>query len=192
MTILQRLKQETHPWHVALESRVDIQARLKDRNAYRELLSAFYGFYAPVEQALLATAANSDICLELKSRTKVPWLVQDLQILGSDPSSTPVCEQLPELPHPAAALGCLYVLEGATLGGRYITKMLLPLGITPTTGGAFFESYGDQVGARWAEFQQAVVCYATSEERADQIVASATTTFQRFHTWIDGTLSPRA
>lgn len=192
MTILQRLKLETHQWHVALESRVDIQRRIQQRDSYRELLAAFYGFYAPLEQRLSAAAVNDEIGLDFSERTKFPWLTNDLQALGADPSSTPQCNDLPQLSDGAAALGCLYVLEGATLGGRYVTKMLQPLGITASAGGAFFHSYGEATRQKWAEFQAAVVEFSTTEKRAERVVATAVATFQCFDAWLAQRLSSTA
>ena len=44
----------------------------------------------------------------------------------------------PEIHDTAAALGALYVLEGATLGGRVIHRYVAgPLGLTPERGGAY-------------------------------------------------------
>ena len=50
-------------------------------------------------------------------------------------------------------MGCLYVLEGATLGGVVIRRhpeQKLRLG--PDNGAAFFHAYGPDTGRRWREF----------------------------------------
>lgn len=57
----------------------------------------------------------------------------------------------------AQALGCLYVLEGSTLGARYISRRLESrLLITEACGGAFFHAYGDSAAERWRAFRRFV------------------------------------
>jgi heme oxygenase len=51
------------------------------------------------------------------------------------------------------AVGCLYVLEGATLGGQFISRHLATLGIGPANGGLFFHGYGAKTGEMWKSFQ---------------------------------------
>lgn len=188
MTILQRLKQETLPLHQQLEHRVDVLHRLQNVAAYRELLLAFYGFYAPLEQAL-ETFDWPTVGLDWTERRKVERLEADLQRLGEDRSTAPRCTHLPTITDPASALGCLYVMEGATLGGQYIQKELATrLQITAENGAAFFNSYGERVGPMWTEFRQVLVNFATNSEREDQIVRAAKETFQKFDAWLASTL----
>jgi heme oxygenase len=184
MTILPRLKQETLPLHQQLEQRVDVLQRLQSVAAYRELLRAFYGFYAPLEQAL-ETFDWPAVGLEWAERRKVERLETDLQRLGVDLSTIPRCTQLPAVTDAASALGCLYVLEGATLGGQFIQKELASrLQITAENGAAFFNSYGERVGPMWAEFRQVLVSFSTNTEREDQIVRAAKDTFEKFDAWL--------
>lgn len=85
-------------------------------------------------------------------------------------------------------LGCLYVIEGATLGGQVITRHLLAThGITPETGGAFFAGYGAETGPHWQAFG-AMITAAERFGAADEIVASANRTFETLDRW----LFPRA
>jgi heme oxygenase len=184
MTILQRLKQETLPLHQQLEQRVDVLHRLQSVAAYRELLRAFYGFYAPLEQALEPFDWRV-MGLDWSERRKVERLETDLQRFGVDHSTIPRCTQLPAMTDAASALGCLYVLEGATLGGQFIQKELAArLHITAENGAAFFNSYGESVGPMWAAFRQVLVNFSTNIEREDQIVRAAKDTFEKFDAWL--------
>ncbi len=62
----------------------------------------------------------------------------------------PRCSRILSLPDLAQALGCLYVLEGATLGGQVLSRRSAePFGFTRAHGCAFFHRYGDQVGPLW-------------------------------------------
>jgi heme oxygenase (biliverdin-IX-beta and delta-forming) len=91
----------------------------------------------------------------------------------------PQCAELPELVTIPQVLGCLYVIEGATLGGQIITRHLQAnLGITPETGGAFFAGYGVENGARWQAFGAMITAAAERFGGEDEIVASANRTFE--------------
>ena len=82
-------------------------------------------------------------------------------------------------------LGCLYVIEGATLGGQVITRHLEKnLGITPESGGAFFAGYGAETGARWKEFCALLTAAAERVSGEDEIVASANDTFATLGRWL--------
>jgi hypothetical protein len=72
--------------------------------------------------------------------------------LKVDPSLVDRCPQLPELHTFHQGLGCMYVLEGSTLGSKFIAHRLAEhLRIDRSSGGAFFNAYGEATGARWAE-----------------------------------------
>ena len=183
MTVLRRLKQETASLHEQLERHVDVLARLKNVAAYRDLLLAFYGFYEPLERQLGEVDWPAGI--DWQQRRKIAMLESDLKLLAADRSSAAVCADLPAIANQAAALGCLYVLEGATLGGQIIERELNQhLQITSQTGGAFFNSYGDRVGEMWGAFRQAILAFANSNEREDAIVAAAKGTFEKFDAWL--------
>ena len=84
-------------------------------------------------------------------------------------AATPRCTDLPDCTTPEQLLGCLYVIEGATLGGRSITRHLqIRLGLTPESGGAFFDGYGAQTGSHWKAF-----CTMLSENADRQMSHSA-------------------
>jgi heme oxygenase len=87
----------------------------------------------------------------------------------------------------ADALGCLYVLEGATLGGQLIGRQVQrQLGLRSEHGCAFFAGYGaDQTGPMWKAFSEAVDAYGSAQPAAQgAIVAAACDTFLRFEHWI--------
>src|SRR5262245_27999590 len=119
-SILTLLKTQTRPLHDGLEARVDIVRRLQSRGSYVNLLAAFYGYYEPLERALLRVAQLPTVIVDLAARRKVALLERDLAELDVDPAKLPQCDQLPALDSCGAAVGCLYVVEGATLGGQII------------------------------------------------------------------------
>lgn len=181
-TILVRLKAETKAEHDAIERVLDLTSEALTLAAYRERLERLYGFHRPVEARLEAVPG-----VDLHARRKHPLLLDDLRALGTDdPERLPVCAELPPLAGPADRFGCLYVLEGATLGGRVITRHVArTLGVTPARGGRFFHGYGARTGAMWQEFGGALAAFAEAPASHDRIVAAAVATFRTLRTFCE-------
>ena len=62
--------------------------------------------------------------------------------------------ELPSIRSHQHALGALYVIEGSTLGGKIISKMISHQ--IPSTDGhglTFFNSYGDDTITMWERFK---------------------------------------
>ena len=149
-----------------------------------------YGFYKPLEAALAPW--KSFVWSESESasagREKTPLLMRDLCALsaGDALEAIPLCPETPRLETLAQALGCLYVLEGATLGGQIIGRHLQTVhGIGPDNGAAFFGGYGPETGRRWKDFGQVITRHAEREDcPAEQIIAAARETFSRYEAWV--------
>jgi len=185
--ILKNLRGQTRERHAAVEARLPLVDPALTRAAYEEILTRFYGFYLPLEGRLLAVSFWTEIGFVVEARRKVARLEQDLQQLraAAELARLPMCAELPEIASPAQALGCLYVMEGATLGGQVITRQLQKnLGITPETGGAFFAGYGAETGSRWKEFGAMITAQAPRLGQDGVIVASANRTFETLEHWL--------
>lgn len=188
-TILKRLRSETSALHAELEQKLPLVDPRLSREGYRKILEGFFGYYAPLEAQLGGSAVWAELDFDFSARRKVPQLVADLGVLGKAPEELPRCAELPELVTIPQVLGCLYVIEGATLGGQIITRHLQAnLGITPETGGAFFAGYGADTGARWQAFGAMITAAAERFGGEDEIVANANRTFETLDHW----LSPNA
>ena len=185
--ILALLKQRTTPVHKRLEHGLGLDRNLHTLADYRRLLCGFYGLYAPLEIALEAVFEAHPLPLDFAARRKVPWLERDLHALGlSAPElrAIPHCPTLPALGNLAAALGCLYVLEGATLGGQVIARYVAQTwGLTPAHGSAFFHSYGARVGECWRAFGAVLSAYAAGAPQ-EHILGAAYATFIAFERWL--------
>jgi heme oxygenase len=188
MMIHSILKQSTSEFHKAFESklRVLLSAELTlDR--YVAIQKKFYGFYRPIEARLFSIRGWDDPELKLSTRFKIPLLVGDLASLSVDPAeiaSLPCCDALPRLETVPEALGCLYVLEGSTLGGRIITALLkkvLPL--DESRGCSFFNSYGNEVGLMWSSFLAILERHCEKHDDRDVVVRSACQTFASLDRW---------
>ena len=185
--ILKRLKDETRFSHQATEKQLDLFSRMLTKLEYSRLLGLFWGFYAPIESKIGQVVGLEQLRLNLSVRQKKPLLWLDLTSLHWDEQAIqalPLCDDLPALDSVPQALGCLYVLEGSTLGGQIISRHLQEqIGITPDQGGRFFASYGQEVGSMWKGFGEIVTAFSTSPHIEDAIVNSAIQTFASFGRW---------
>jgi len=181
--VFARLKQETHDHHTRLENTVDILNRTRTVTDYQSVLETFYGFYKPIEDLLGAVEGIETISFH--ERRKVTLLQNDLKSFGlsdHDIDHLPVCADLPPLNTLDEAFGCLYVLEGSTLGGQIISRQLQKLP-PPALPHSFFISYGADVGSQWKALQAVVEHFAHDEPTHNAIVASAQATFTSLDQW---------
>ncbi len=156
------LKERTRGRHHAIEALVDIERRVATRAGYRELLVAFHRFHAAFEPALRAIEPLFIGLGDLEERAKLPLLRADLAALGAAPDPRPLV--LPQLDGLDAALGALYVTEGATLGGAQISRIAARE--VGTEALAFFGSYGARRGTMWRAFGRAVDRHVVDRDRA--------------------------
>ena len=159
---------------------------------YRQRIERFYGFYQPLERKMLERKAWFSPWLDIGERVKLPMLLADMAALGScPPASLPLCAELPELEGAPECFGCLYVLEGATLGGQVISRHLRgTLHLTPGRGGLFFDGYGARTGSMWQQFRRALTAFAESSatcgdstDAQDRVVIAARSTFDSLRLW---------
>lgn len=191
--ILASLRTETASLHERVEHAVALPARLRSDASYAELLTRFYGLCAPLEEEIRRAAAEETIAselvgLDLASRRRASRIVDDLRVLGWNDEAVAVIPRLEELPpsnNAASVYGCLYVLEGSTLGGQVIShEVELRLGLTSQHGCSFFAGYGEQTRPMWTSFCRELTAFADGNPTAhDDIVAAAVETFACFETW---------
>ena len=196
-TILKRLRLETQDEHHAVERVLGVMDAAFTRDAYRLRLEQFYGFYSPLEAALQTRCnlphecgggATLHLSMLLPRLNKTSLLRQDLSKLGVTTDDLPHCNEFPPIHTQAEVLGCLYVMEGATLGGRLITQHVqATFGVMPATGGSFFEGYGAGTGQMWQAMRQHLTTWAVDVPTENAIVASAVATFVSLRTWCERT-----
>jgi heme oxygenase len=139
---------------------------------------------SPVEAGLSRLASLRVPGLALQSRLKCSLLRDDLLVLGRDPASVRVCEKLPRLDSFLEGLGCLYVLEGSTLGAQIISRRLQEkLQLGGRSGASYFNAYGGLIGSRWTEFKR-FVSASVEPGQAQSVVEAARDTFMCFYEWL--------
>jgi heme oxygenase (biliverdin-IX-beta and delta-forming) len=187
--VLYRLRTESRPEHDAIERALDLTDSTLTLAAYRLRIEQFYGFYAPIEDRLGALGAFA--APGTGPERKAPLLLADLLVLGVAAPSLPQCQALPDLTGAAEMLGCLYVLEGATLGGQVIARRLRDtLGIGPASGASFFHGHGEETGARWRAFTAVLAASGRDEVHQDAMVRSAIGTFRALRLWCEARPTP--
>jgi heme oxygenase (biliverdin-IX-beta and delta-forming) len=180
------LREATYAVHQRLESSLRLTAPDLTRNEYLQTLGCFFSTYLALESELEKHAPLlHEVGIDWQERRKVPLLQRDLEALGqadahgvrlTSRAEVPPLETLPQ------AMGCLYVLEGATLGGTLISANLRRvLGIGPESGGAFFASYGGAVQIQWQRFCVALEKSLSDVHGRQQAAASAIATFELFN-----------
>jgi len=186
--ILARLKLETAAEHAQIEAATRIMRPDIGLPDYREYLERSYGFYLPVEQMLERIGVWPALELDGAPRVKLPLLARDLMLLERDPSVLPICAALPQLGGGLPeAVGCAYVLEGSTLGGRVISRHVQTR-LGPQVPHRFLDAYGADTGERWQAFRAALRWFAESRDIENRVIAGARQTFESFTRWLNPAL----
>ncbi len=187
-SLLEALRTGTALLHIALEKRLPFFSERLDAGWYQRLLQAYHGFYQPMEAALYDSGLIPE-GFDQALRVKTPTLVSDLHALGVDAAvvqALPRCAHLPSIDSPAACLGVLYVLEGATLGGQVLRReMIQRLAINADNGGAFLNVYGAETGRRWKDFLDYLGRQPLDTPAKQRAVEAARSTFSCFEQWLD-------
>ena len=180
-----RLRPQLRQATARLHHRVEDQLQLLDAELslerYSRILEVFLGFYAPVEAGLFAGPS-----LEVSLRDRSELLRCDLVALGRsrrDVANLPRCTELPRLASVEDAAGCLYVVEGACLGGQVVARAVnRRLGISIESGGSFFVGDGNKTSLRWATVLAWLEGF--SGTRTEHVVRAACETFETLSRWI--------
>jgi len=189
MSAMAELRLATWPSHQRLERHLDIKSRFADLAAYKAHIEQMWGFCAALEQALSQEYFGA-VLADYERRRKAPILAQDLAALGVTQrtlAGLPRCAAIPSWNDAAGALGCVYVLEGASLGGRTLLPVVeRQLGLRACSGAAFLASYGEEVGAMWRKFGSSVDAWCDTAERRARATRAAVATFDALSLWLVG------
>ncbi|MDB4931159.1 MAG: heme oxygenase [Myxococcaceae bacterium] len=187
--LLAALKHGTREEHLAIERQLRLMDPGVTLDDYRDYLARMLGYCEPLEAALVALPGLGAAVPDLDRRLRSAAAARDLRELGAaaaDVAALPRCAELPALGSVARGLGCLYVLEGSTLGGQFIARHLeARLGVGAGRGGSFVRSYGPEVGPMWRAFGAGLEAHCPREpEQRDAVVAAARDTFATLGRWL--------
>lgn len=151
---------------------------------YQDYLAKMYGVVAGCERDVYPVL--SGLYPDLEERKKAHLILRDLQITGMDQVAIDQLSIRSFSPdNVAEALGIMYVMEGSTLGGKVLFKHVQKvLGLDENSGAAFFWGYGTETGPKWKGFVSAFADYAITNEVQQDVIRSATETFNAVDNWL--------
>jgi heme oxygenase len=158
---------------------------MRSKQDYIDLLNLFYGYFGGLEQHI-ERYINASNLSDYLQRRKTSAIAEDIEALGGTVPALAADDELPELDNYLKAFGALYVIEGSTLGGKIISKMIQQhLHIEDGKGLSFFNSYGEQTEQMWASFKEILNNVAMTPQDEEIITQSANQTFAKFKVWLD-------
>lgn len=188
MSLIEKLKNSTQDKHKEIE-RNPYTATLFQPDypleTYTGYLKKLLGFHIPFE-----AAADGLDGLNVAEREKVSMLKNDLRFLNvpeDEIAAVPHCKDLPPMATAPQKIGALYVLEGSTLGGKYIKQQLEKrFGFSETGGLAYFASYGPRLMPMWLAFGQYADASAErwTEAEREEAADNARLTYDKLMDWL--------
>ncbi|WP_406459608.1 biliverdin-producing heme oxygenase [Streptomyces sp. NBC_01622] len=155
----QRLRNGTRTWHEALERTGFATAMLAGTlplDRYVRQLAVYHEVLRTLEAELAGATCSSVGAVWLPDLSKVPLLERDLRhfaTLGATPEPCPAATEFADeirrtaATDPPELLGFLYVLEGSTLGARFLLRYVTEAYRLTDGNGASYYGSGDR--ARW-------------------------------------------
>ena len=184
--LLEQIRQATAANHEKLENQlIPFLHSMQAKDEYSLLLQSFYGYIYPVQEKI-NTYIDATIVPDINQRRNAALISNDLAGLGTGFTQTKSPE-LPAIDNHAAAMGALYVLEGSTLGGKMISKMITDK-LGSDTSVAFFSGYGAETGPMWKKFI-GYLEHPSHKAGSEAILTAASETFRLFGTWLEDNLS---
>ncbi|WP_207512949.1 biliverdin-producing heme oxygenase [Longitalea luteola] len=185
-TLPEYIKLHTKTEHAALEKQlIGIIKNIHTTEQYIHLLRMFHGYYHALELQM-EQYLKKDLIPDIAERRKSNALLQDIRDLGGDSKNQQGKVDTPDINSYAQALGAAYVLEGSTLGGVIIAKMIraqLP-DIPAGKGFSFFNCYGENAHGMWNKFRTYLLALTRKEDQ-EAAADTARQTFLKFKAWID-------
>jgi heme oxygenase len=178
------IKNETKTHHQALEVMMVRQLKsMRSITDYTDILEIFYSYFGGLEQRI---KANLQKGFTIDERRKAGDLAADLTHFGASIPELAKENDLPEIENHLQAIGALYVIEGSTLGGKYISQMISKqLEQADDAGLSFFNGYGENTMAMWSDFQEYMNKQAKDAAEEAEIVSAANETFVKFKHWME-------
>lgn len=121
----------------------------------------------------------SDVITDLSERKKTQLILNDLRQIGVEKKQNfSPFKNVSEITAPFA-MGMMYVVEGSTLGGRFILKNIQEnLGFTEENGASYFSGYGNKTGSFWKNYLNSLTNFEAENNSQEEIIAGADYAFQ--------------
>jgi heme oxygenase len=186
INLLEQLKSETLSNHQQLEKHLIVKLKgMQSPEDYINILQIFYAYFGALEDQI-NQFIGVDQLPDYAERRKTESIKNDILALNGIVPEKATAVDLPEIGSLLQAFGALYVIEGSTLGGQVISKMISKqLALDDDAGISFFKSYGEQTMAMWEKFKTVLEQHAASQYAADEITEAANETFGKFRLWME-------
>lgn len=152
--VLDYLRVTTRHVHRELERRPSLRRLIapdQRRAEYVDLLASLHGYHHVLENALLGCRRKMP-SFDYRWQLRYTTLAMDIADMGEACPDTPRSLELPPLASESHVIGVLYVLEGATQGGRVIAPLLESrFGFTAGHGARYFNLHRQ---ASWPAFRE--------------------------------------
>ena len=187
LSLSAQLRMQTAPSHKRVEILLGLPGAIHTQDEYSVWLARFLGLYDPIERSLATFSQWEALGIVPPPHRHTDCLADDLVALGVGPGAAPRAPPAmqPDLPTFAHALGALYVLEGSTLGSRFILRDLeTRIGAQIAGATRFLGGRGEAVGPMWQSFKAALDSFG--HENADlcaDVVTGAKRVFRAILAW---------
>jgi len=172
--------------HAQVEAMLGLMDPDLHRDRLVEVVGRLHAFWTAAEAGLDAWARREPADAETvcwSRRRRAHLFAGDLRALGAAPTAAPGPD-LPAVEDTDQALGRLYVLEGSTLGGTFISRHLAAL---PALGQDVrlhaFSPYGTETGAMWHAYRRVARARVAAGGDAARLVGAAGSTFAALAAW---------
>lgn len=186
INLLEQLKSETLSNHQQLEKNLIFKLKeMASLQDYLYILQIFYAYFGALEDQI-NKYIGADQLSDYAARRKTLSIKEDIVALNGIVPEKATAADLPVIDDVLKAFGALYVIEGSTLGGQVISKMISKkLELATDEGLSFFRSYGEDTMAMWDSFKVVLESHANTQHEADVITQAANETFQKFKFWME-------
>lgn len=181
----------TEQSHRALEKLVVEKIRsISTSEDYADLLSLFFSYFGGLEMLIdkYVTTRNFP---DLNERRKTALISLDLERLGEQVPMMLDPKFLPVIKNHYQALGAMYVIEGSSLGGKHIVKMIHNKLPDNTNAFLFFTGYGDKTAEMWDRFKNGLNDRTGNQHEINDIISGARDTFLKFTEWINSNVKSK-
>jgi heme oxygenase len=145
--------------------------------SYVRYLQGLHSFYFAIEPVLFARLDR--LVIDAHARRKLSLIERDLDFFHA--TATSICASVPKLTSDALAMGVGYVLEGKTLGSRFLLEEAKQkLDLDADHGAAFFAGYRDQTGPMWKAYTKTLADYVAANGSRLTVVRGAGSAFAAF------------
>jgi len=168
-----------------------LTARQLPLESYVGQLRALAVIHGVLEQALTGCADERVAAVWQDDMRKLPLLQQDLRffeprVVADIREAVELTQtvagnlRLLSLQEPVALLGCLYVLEGSTLGAQALrSHYARAFALQAPEGLSYVDSYGAAVPAQWAQFRQRMAALSLGPAETAKVTQVAAEFFGR-------------